>query len=293
MPAGEWNTKGTKQGIYMFGPDGEYLEGAHAASGSAAKLAERLARALERWESVRTTKGYANLPVPPAAAVAPPELDALARGEHGLILRVSLRDLPRGGRDDSGRRFSAADRAGKPWLAFTEWAWNQNWLGVRDARGLLPRADLASQPEDKALDGAATAVDAGIVDQLFRTALVDNVRGQNGVWRAEDVHDATLTVREVARREDPEHGPVRDLEYEGHGRMDDGNKRFAPTLYGRATWSERDTRFVAFQLVATGERAGAGPFNQRGNDKGPAPMGIALELFAPAGTPSSTPSSAR
>ena len=32
MPLGHWRESGTRQGVYMIGPDGEYLEGRFAAS---------------------------------------------------------------------------------------------------------------------------------------------------------------------------------------------------------------------------------------------------------------------
>ena len=48
MPAEDWNDPGTKQGVYMIGPDAEYLEGGHAISGNAEDVRRRLRTALDR-----------------------------------------------------------------------------------------------------------------------------------------------------------------------------------------------------------------------------------------------------
>jgi len=256
VPEGDCNPPGTKQGIYMMGPNGEYLEGAHAASGSASRLLKRMKRALERWESLKAEEKYAGLPVPRGAAVAPPEVN-----EAPLALRVSLRDLPRGEGDNSGRRRTEKDLKGQPWMKFTEWAWNQNWLTLAEPEHLVPEGKKEQPVPDETLL------------RIVRQALVDNVRGQNPAWKAEDVKEANLNMRAVRRKGSEVH-----IEYAGAARMDDGNKRFAPELRGRAVWNRKTRTFESFRLVAIGERAGAASFNQRAKDKEPAPMGIALEL---------------
>lgn len=256
MPKGEWNEKGTKQGIYMMGPDGEYLAGAREASGNANTLRRKLEQALDRWKALRKEKKYRNRPVPPGEAVAPPEIDSAP-----LALRVSMRDLPRGKGDDSGRRVEKGDKRGRQWLAFTEWAWNQKWLALEDPRDLVTRSRRSEEVEDRA------------VQAIVRRALVDNVRGQNPGWKAEHVQEASLTMRatKVSGREI-------EIEYEGRAKMKAGEKSFAPTLFGRGTWDPRAEAFTALRIVAIGPREGAGTFNQRTEDKEAAPMGVLLEL---------------
>lgn len=256
MPEGDWNDPGTKQGIYMIGPDGEYLEGAHAASGSASRLVERLQLALKRWDELKTKKKYAGEPVPAGQAVAPPDVDAAP-----LALRISFRDLPRGKGDQSGRRRTERDLRGRGWMAFTEWAWNQNWLTLEE-----PAALLTDSKEPVPVPGTA-------LNPIVRRALVDNVRGQNPGWKPEHVRSATLTMR--ATEITPE---TITMEYDGAASMVAGEKRYSPTLHGRAVWDREREAFQSLQIVAIGERAGADRFNQRGEDKGPAPMGVLIEL---------------
>ena len=256
MPKGDWNDPGTKQGIYMIGPGGEYLEGAHAASGSASRLLERMEAALKRWKALKKDKGYAAKPIPRAASVAPPDVEAAP-----IALRISLRDLPRGDGDTSGRRRTEADLRGKSWMSVTEWAWNQNWLLLDDPSALVPDGKKA-QPVPRAL-----------TERIVREALVDNVRGQNPAWKPDEVEGATLTMR--ATKTTPK---AIEIEYAGEASMRAGEKRYAPKLAGRATWNRRSKSFESFQLVAVGERAGAARFNQRGEDRGASPMGVLLEL---------------
>jgi hypothetical protein len=267
LPPSNWNEKGTKQGIYMMGPNGEYLEGLGAASGSADKMVRRLERALERWKKVAAEQGYDNQPVPAGTAVAPPEFEDAA-----LTLRVSMRDLPREVGSQEGRRFSNRDMRRRPWMAFTEWAWNQNWLTLQDATAFVPRRE-ASEPGDAA---QPQAVDAKVVDMIYRRVLVDNVRGQTPTWEREHVKSATLTMSLLG-----ENDGLQTIAYQGEAHMQSDTQRFEATLYGQGVWNLARGQFESFTLVAMGEREGAGTFNQRAGDPGPAPMGIVLDLFAP------------
>ncbi len=255
MPKDDWRDPGTKQGVYMIGPNSEYLEGGGAISGNAKEVEKRLRRALERWHELRREKDYANEEVPVVGTIEPPELAG-----KPLVFRVFLRDLPRGKGDDSGRRFAKSD-IGRGWPTFTRWAWNVNWIAFDDPAVFLPKgAKEEAVPEEAAL-------------RICREVLVDNVRGQTPGWKREEVKEAVLTMRRLK----DEKG-LRVVEYEGSALMESDRQRYAPKLYGRATWDPREKTFRSFDLLAIGERAGHGTFNQRTRDQGPAPMGIALVL---------------
>jgi hypothetical protein len=268
LPPSDWNEGGTKQGIYMMGPNGEYLEGLGAASGSADKIVRRLERALGRWKKVAADKDYGNLPVPAGSAVAPPEV-----GDAVMALRVSMRDLPREVGSGEGRRFTNRDMRRQPWIGFTEWAWNQNWLTLQDATAFVPTRESGERGEA----AQAQAVDSEVVDLIYRRALVDNVRGQTPTWESDHVKTATLTMSLLG-----EHDGLQTIAYQGQAHMQSDIQRFEATLYGQAVWNPERERFESFTLVATGEREGAGTFNQRAGDPGPAPLGLVLDLFVPA-----------
>lgn len=258
VPKPQWNHPGTKQGIYMMGPDAEYLE-ARFASSDARDILGRMRRALERWETLRKAKGYANQPVPVVKSSAPPEVAG-----NALILRVNLRDLPRSASDRSGARYESVDRSREMWFDFVKWAWNENWIGFDDAQPFVTNsATWVNVPE--------TAI-----RRIAREVLVDNVRGQGGPWRTEHVQSASLQVR----RTKVEGGRWR-LEYRGNATMDAGHASFRPTLYGVGLWNPSTRAFEKLEFVANGMRSGKWTFNQRENDPGPAPMGVALQLYLP------------
>lgn len=247
MPPGAWNARGTKQGIYMIGPDGEYLEGRFAASGEPEDIRARLQRALSRWEQLKRDRGYANRPVPARPWTPPPGYD----GE--VVFRVNLRDLPRAEGDRSGARRHEISPNGM-WLDFVRWAWNENWTAIPTARSLVPKG---SEPEE---------VDPALVQRIAREVIVDNVRGQAPTWRPNEVQKATMTMRRSGSR----------IVYTGEFSMASGGRGFDGKLYGEGVWS--DGKFTDLDWVVIGTRRGAGPFNQRERDLGPAPMGISFSL---------------
>ncbi len=269
MPAGAWNHPGSKQGIFMMGPSGEYLEGKATANGDPRDIEARLRRALQAWETLRKQKKYANRPVPAAVEAVPPEVAGKA-----LILRASLRDLPRDGNAEAAApsrwRRALGDSLG--WRGFTQWAWNQNWIGFDEARVFVTGS---AEP---------VAVDADVVRRLCREVLVDNVRGQAPWWDAAHVRKAALTMRRSKA------GKVWRLEYVGEALLQDGERSYAARLRGDAEWDPQQQRFLRFELISLGDRRGAAQFNQRHDDPGPAPMGVALRLFTP---PSKVPGTSR
>ena len=248
MPPGAWNQRGSKQGIYMMGPNSEYLEGRFAASGEPGDIRARLERALSRWEALKKEKGYASKPIPVRAWSPPPGIE----GE--LVLRVNLRDLPRGQGDQSGARRHELKESGL-WIDFIKWAWNENWIGIDKASALVPKG---SQPE---------TVDPVVVRRIAQEVLVDNVRGQAPEWKPDEVKSAALTMKRLAPNK---------IEYTGSVSMVSGSRGFDAKLYGQGTWD--GSKFSELDIVVIGMRRGSAAFNQRERDPGPAPMGITLSL---------------
>lgn len=255
MPKGDWNHPGTKQGIYMMGPDAEYLEGRFAASGDAGDIRARLKRAVERWDSLTKQKGYKNLPIPERKWSPPPGISG------SLILRVNLRDLPRGEGDKSGsRREDLAANTGY-WLDFVRWAWNENWIGFESPDPFVT-ASRDWQP-----------VAAEVVSRMAREVMVDNVRGQAPTWEPAALKEAKLNMRLMASERS-----VDRIEYSGNVKLESGSRGYSATIYGAGEWDRSKREFRSLDLVATGMRRGASRFNQRERDPGPAPMGVSLSL---------------
>jgi len=259
MPEGDWNHPGTKQGIYMIGPDGEYLEGKHAASSFPKDILKRMRRALERWEALRKEKGYANRPVPRVVTTAPPRVEG-----KDLVLRIHSRDLPRDGGEQCGVRFDPEQHARDGWNKFVRWAWNENWLAFDDAGVLVPKGR------------SEQAVDAAFVRTLARVALIDNVRGQANTWPKECVDGAELTMQRAGKVD----GLTR-IVYRGAVDLDNGDLWLKAKLYGEGRYDDKKKQLVSFELCALGTRAGAHRFNQRSSDLGPAPIGFAITRWVP------------
>lgn len=247
MPKGDWNA-GTKQGIYMIGPGAEYLEGRFAASSEPEDIRRRLARALQKWETLRKEKGYANKAIPAKVWSPPPGVE----GE--LVLRVNIRDLPRGNGDKSGARRHELPETGN-WMDFVKWAWNENWLAVEKESSLIPKGS------------AWETVEPSISRQIAREVLVDNVRGQAHEWEDNEVKIATIQMRKL---------DAGRAEYTGTFSMVSGPRGYDAKLYGVGQTDSK--KFTELDLVVMGTRRGAATFNQRENDRGPAPMGVTLSL---------------
>lgn len=258
MPPGAWHHPGTKQGIYMIGPNAEYLEGRFAASGEAADIRARLNRALQRWETLRKEKSYANTPVPVVKSSMPPGIT----GE--LILRVNLRDLPRGTGDKSGARFEDVTGNREMFLDYVKWAWNENWIGLPSASAFVPSGqDIEPVP-------------ASAIGRIAREVLVDNVRGQAPAWQPAEVKQANLTKKRLSQT-----GSLMLIEYCGSVSLGTARRGYEATIYGRGEWDTTKRTFKSLDLAVVGMRFGAAQFNRRENDPGPAPMGVSLVLYKP------------
>lgn len=254
MPEGDWNHPGTKQGIYMIGPDAEYLEGRFAAGGDREDMRKRLRRALQRWQKLRKRRDYRNAPVPVADRVMPPDIEGKA-----LAFAVSLRDLASIDDPESVRRYRRDRFDDRNWAEFVKWAWNRNWIAFDDPQVFVTKSKEPRPVADE------------VVRRLYREVLVDNVRGQAPHWREQHVETATLTMRRTKVERS-----VWTIEYRGEAVMDAGPQGYRATLYGRSRWHSKTGDFESFELVAVGERRGAWRFNQRNRDPGPKPLGIAL-----------------
>jgi hypothetical protein len=257
VPKENWHHPGTKQGVYMMGPNGEYLEAKFAAAVNSADILARMKRALNRWETLKSERGYQGLPIPPAKPTHPPEITGQ------LIFRVNSRDLPRGNGDQSGRRITAEEqRNNNVWSDFTKWAWNESWVGLPSVQSFVPKSNQAEEVNQRDLRSIA------------RIALLDNVRGQNPEWREQDIKSISFTMRRITTK-----NGLQTIQYTGLANISDGRKSYLPTCYGEGIFNPETQRFNSLDLVWIGPRSGSAQFNQRDKDQGPAPMGITLSLF--------------
>lgn len=247
---------GLGQGQYAVAPSGELL--ASAATADPREVAQMLKEGLARWEQLPRERRL--LATSPSADAAKKwrRWDAFYPAD-GLVLRLTVRDLPRpDGKNDPGTPAVFRDR------------WNQDfaWFRKAEARSFLPAA---------LVNGESCEVPKPLIERLVRLHLVDHVRALNyAFFKPEEVEVALLktTVMEVR-----EAGIA--VRFEGATRASTpapDSRGYESKLAGRAIWDPRKERFTSFELVAVGDRWGAGNCNQRNNDTARAPMGIALVM---------------
>jgi hypothetical protein len=176
--------------------------------------------------------------------------------EGELILRVNVRDLPRGPGDKSGARMHEVPSSGM-WRDFTKWAWNENWVAIESARSLVPSG------------GGVEQVNPALVKRICREVMIDNVRGQTPEWREDEVREASISMRPLGEGR---------IEYAGKVKMEAGSRSYGAKLYGQGEWDAAKGVFSNLDIVVIGMRSGKTQFNQRENDPGPAPMGVTLSL---------------
>ena len=279
--AGRTYPTATRQGMYAFTADGKVLAAANTRDPQ--RMVDLMYTALRRWsELLGGSDGSAGEGASMCAgngrATGRPSDNREASladyvparpsqyPEGGLVLQLAARDLPR---EEDARQ--------EDWRKH---AWNLDyaWFTRQEARSIVPHP-LAV--------GSRKAVPWAIVRRLARFHLRDFVRGEPAVWPEEAVRHAELTAEIVALSGDQAHlvlrGAVR-LQWEARWvRPEDGEVRRSDTgldatVYGRATWNEGRGAFSAFDLVAAGPRWGTNQYNNRADDLGPAPLGIAFTL---------------
>ena len=248
----------TRQGSYAFTAAGQFL--ASVNTREPVGMEGMLRTALDRWRAGYRLGG----PSPVQLAGPPPEDTGYPAG--GLVLQVAARDLPR-----------ARDERPDDWR---KRAWNLDyaWFGPAEARALVPETRAR---------GARRSAPWPVLRRLARFHLRDFVRGEPFAWPEGAIRraelEAVITAVVGAELRLALRGAVR-LEYEHRWvRPEDGEERRYPSgfdgnLWGEATWDEGRGAFSVFELVAVGQRWGASQYNNREDDLGPQPMGVALTL---------------
>ncbi|MBI3270491.1 MAG: hypothetical protein HYZ53_15890 [Planctomycetes bacterium] len=238
------NLPNTRQGIYVFAPNGLFL--ASINSNEADEVEAMLRRGLAKWAKVPAGERYlAKDPAPMASRLARPEKEYPV---GGLVLRVVSRDLP--------EAKPAADWRGK--------AWNQDfaWFRKEEARAFLPQSPAK---------GAKTNVPRPLVERLARFHLVDNVRGQTSAYGEGTIQKAVL----VAEVEAVDAGKV-SLRLSGETKVVEGTRGVEVRLLGSGEYDTAAQRFLKFEMVALGTRWGRTQFNFRQDEEAPSPIGFLL-----------------
>jgi len=230
----------TRQGIYVATVDGQLL-GSDPYIPSVKRMVDLLERSLERGKQ---HVAAATVEAAPAAdhryTRVPPE--------GGLILDVFTR-IPRSAGSDEKWTPNHATGRDHMWLTREEW------------RALLPA---------RWEKGARAAVPRAVAERLIRFHLVDNVRGEPPMWRAEEVRQGELAL--VV--DDPSSGRLR---LEGAARMAAEGRGYDARVQGYVEYDRTRDRITRFDVLSWGEAWGEGSYT-RGAPKGRFPLRVALSL---------------
>jgi hypothetical protein len=227
----------TRQGLYAIGPDGAFLGSVN--SNDPRRVARMLDAALEAFEAGdgATPRGG---PLASKDAGYP---------EKGLVLRLTVRDLPRGPDGEKG-------------------GWNRDYAWFR-------AAEAAEMVPDKDDPGCAREWPTAVARRFAQCHLVDFVRGQTEPWRRSEVR---ARIRHVVRGTN---GTVVSLRIEGSVRSRSKDRGVTLGIEGRAEYDREAGRFVRYEMFAVGEREGGTRYNGREGDPGPSPIGFLAELADP------------
>lgn len=261
--AGRTQPSNTRQGIYAATPGGEFLGSLN--SNDPARVARMMREALDTWQSIPVDVRRGDAPTLAPTSIQRKE-DQYPEG--GLVLHLFSRDLPR------------ADDRSADWRTM---AWNQDfaWFRPEEAKQWIPPERVV---------GAKHQVPRALVERLARSHFVDNVRGQTPPYQSRDVQRADLHTEIVAVE-----GSLVSLRLSGstetaaRGRwavngfrdMSDPQPRergVRTHILGEAQFDTGLGRFVAFEMVAVGQRRGGTQYNGRHDDLEEAPIGFALQL---------------
>jgi hypothetical protein len=259
--AGRTFPTNTRQGYYCFTADGRLLTAANTRDPRA--IEKMLRTALERWEALNATGFSAGAPSFEVSDYTPARSDRYP--VDGLALRLTARDLPR---DVDTRPDDWRKRA---------WNLDYAWLTKEEAERLVPAAAV----------GRTREWPRAVIRRLALFHLRDFVRGEPSAWPEEALREgamtSTVTAVEGTRVRLQLTGGIRMEHTMRWRRPNDGSEQtsdcgYDSSLAGEAVWDTAAQRFVSFDLAAAGPRRGTNQYNNRGDDLGPAPMGIVFTL---------------
>ena len=168
---------------------------------------------------------------------------ALGDREPYVKLEAAVRDLPRG--REHPTHF-----------------YNLGWVDVaKDELEVLVAAESKVRLPDSVL-------------RKLETCLKDSVRGQCYDWKPSAERSGELYAECIDR-----HAGARTIRVTGQASFQETSKSFRAQLHGLIEYDTIDESITRFDLVASGQRSGKCRFNNRDDDLGPAPMGVAFRLY--------------
>ena len=250
---------GTRQGIYVFTPDGRLLSYRNAGNSAEVTRAE-LKKALAAWDRLPPTRTAPGAVAVPATFTPDPKFHR-AMPAGGLAVRVYSRILDRtaAGLAAGTCALPGGDKAGRDVL----------WLTQAEVRAFAPKEPVP---------GFRYPVPPAVVTRLARFHLLDNTRGEPPDWQPEHVRRADFTLTVTAAD-----AAGVDLLLEGDALMSHdpdpakSDRGFDVRLRGTLRYDVGKRTLTRFEVAAVGEHWGEAGANS-GARPGRSLVGLAFGL---------------
>ena len=245
----------SRQGTYVFTPDGEFLASINDLS--ADRTLAMIERGLKKWEQLPDSRKQAK----PSKSIKPRH-----RWEHfyprdGLVLNIYSRDLPESA--DPAIRLATRNR-------------DTAWFSKSEVATMIPAAAKA---------GDTFEFPSAFVQRMLGFHFVDCVKGQTEPFSKSQTASSRI-AGEVTRLDDQNI----ELTLSGKtlGRVERGRfpRGVRTDLMGRAVFDKKSRSFSEFEMVAVGERWGRTRFNGRHRQLDATPIGFVFQLAPPDATAS-------
>lgn len=246
----------SRQGIYVFTPDGEFLASINDVS--PIRVLEMIKRGLEKWEQLPDSRKRAE----PDKSLTPKHRFEQFYPRDGLVLHIYTRDLPKSA--DPSTRLTTRNR-------------DTAWFSKSEVAEMIP-ADASV--------GDTFDFSYAFVERMARYHFVDNVKGQTEDFTEAQTASTKIKGR-VIRQDDQETEVV--IFGKTLGQVPK-NRRSAPgvetELIGGAVLDKQSMSFSKFEIVAVGRRWGRTRFNDRHRQLHATPIGYVFQLAPADATPS-------
>lgn len=247
----------SRQGIYVFTPDGEFLASINDLA--AINVLAMIKSGLEKWEQLPADRKQARADKP----ITPQHRWEQFYPRGGLVLNIHTRDLPESLDPNETQRVTRnRDTA---------------WFSKSEVAELIPV---------DAIVGDTFEFPSAFVRRLTGYHFVDNTKGQTDSFSETQTTSSTISGK-IIRHDD------REIEVKisgatlGQVGSDRKSGRGVETkLLGRAVYRTELKSFTEFEIVAVGERWGRTRFNDRRRQRDASPIGYVFEMAPPDATPS-------
>lgn len=247
----------SRQGIYVFTADGEYLSSINSLSSDS--VLSTLEEGLARWNSLPDTKKT------PTSGSAIVTMNPKHRFEDqyprdGLVLTIHSRDLAKGGTPSSP--------------PMPTWNVDAAWFSKSEKEAMVLPSVIV---------GDTFEFPKFFVDRICKLHLVDSVKGQTEAFTAKEVSGSRISASVTSI----DNGIVAmDISGSTKGARKGKNRLGVETkLIGSAAYDLTTKRFLQFDVIALGERWGKTRFNDRKNQQHKTPIGFTFELTPSDATP--------